>query len=112
MLTRKNLNKQLKGIISELSSLGISVERMVLFGSYAKGIVHEKSDMDVAIWSPQLSGLGLIDLEKYRPLLRRFPNVDIKTFSAGTSKQDDPFIEVIESTGIEIPLHEEEAWIK
>ena len=112
MLIRKNLNKLLKDIHAELSSLGIRVDRMVPFGSYALGTGGENSDIDLAIWSPQFTGLGLIDLELYRPELRRFPGLDLKTFPAGWGKHDDPFIEVIENTGIEIPLHEEEAWIR
>jgi predicted nucleotidyltransferase len=112
MLTRKNLNYLLKDVPVLLNALGIEVERLILFGSYAKGNVYAYSDVEIAIWSPQFSGYGLADLELYRPLLRKYPLLDLKTYTAGQNANDDPFIEVIENTGTEIPLHEEETRIK
>jgi predicted nucleotidyltransferase len=112
MLTKKNLNTVLTDIPAVLSSLGVEVERMVLFGSYAKGNVGPYSDVDIALWSPQFTGYGLKDLNVFQPLLRKYPMLDIKTFPSGTTYQDDPFIGEIENTGLEINLHEEEIGIK
>lgn len=95
-----------------LSSLGVEVDRMLLFGSYAKGTVGPFSDIDVAIWSPQFTGYGLQDLELYQPLLRKYPMLDIKTFPSCKTFQDDPFLEEIYNTGLEIKIHEEEIGIK
>lgn len=112
MLTKKNLNKVLADIPVVLASIGVEVDRVILFGSYAKCEAGPDSDVDVAVWSPQFSGYGLRDLDLYRPLLRKYPMLDIKTFVSGTTADDDPFLEVIENTGIEICLHEEEIGIK
>jgi uncharacterized protein len=38
--------------VTELESLGIPVERVVLFGSYARASVHDDSDIDLAVFSP------------------------------------------------------------
>jgi predicted nucleotidyltransferase len=100
MLTRKNLNKVLQGVYDELSVLGLTPERMMVFGSYARGNGHPYSDLDIAVWSKGFSGFGLEDLELYRPVLRKYPMIDLKTFPSGaTAENFDPFIEVIEQTG-------------
>lgn len=112
MLTRKNLNIVIRDIPTQLNNMGIEVERMILFGSYASGNVHPNSDIDIAIWSPQFTGLGLIDLELFRPLIRKYPQLDLKTFASGQDSNCNPFIDIIEKTGIEIPMYEEEAGIK
>jgi uncharacterized protein len=112
MLTRKNLNILLSDIPTQLSNLGIDVDRMILFGSYVKGNIHGNSDVDIAIWSPQFSGFGLQDLELYRPLLRKYPQLDLKTFASGQDSNHNPFIDVIEKTGVEILLYEEETGFK
>lgn len=107
MLTRKALAELLAAVREELCSLGLSPDRMILFGSYVNGGIHAYSDVDIAIWNQQFTGDGLIDLEKIRPLLRKFRGLDIKTFPIGaTADNFDPFIEVIEKTGVEIlPEH-------
>lgn len=112
MLTKKNLNKVLADIPIVLSALGVEVERLVMFGSYAKGNAGPYSDLDVAIWSPHFSGFGLQDIELYKPLLRKYPMLDIKTFASGVTANEDPFLEEIENTGFEISLHEEEIGFK
>jgi len=111
MLTTKDLNNVLKALPGELAELGIEVERMVLFGSYAMRQAHAYSDVDIALWSPQFTGLGLVDLPLYQPILRKYPFLDIKTFPAGASTFEHPFLEVIEQEGKEIHGYEEEIGI-
>ncbi|MCU0374728.1 MAG: nucleotidyltransferase domain-containing protein [Chitinophagaceae bacterium] len=112
MLTTKDLNNVLKAIPEEMAGLGIVIERMVLFGSYAKRQAHAYSDVDIALWSPQFTGLGLIDLPLYQPILRKYPFLDIKTFPANATAYEQPFLEVIEQEGKEINCYEEEIGIE
>ncbi|MFZ1677515.1 MAG: nucleotidyltransferase domain-containing protein [Saprospiraceae bacterium] len=108
MLTRKTLAEVIIGVYEELSHLGYKPDRMILFGSYAKGGVHQYSDVDIAVWNSGFSGEGLIDLEKIRPVLRKFRGVDLKMYPSGaTAENFDPFIDVIEKTGEEILLEKE-----
>ena len=76
-------------------------------GSYARQTPGPYSDVDIAVWSPQFSGFGLADLELYRPVLRQFARLDLRTYGAGTTANDVPFIVEIERMGIEIDLAEE-----
>lgn len=39
--------------------MGIAVERVILFGSYAKGLAREESDIDLIIVSRDFEGMNL-----------------------------------------------------
>ncbi len=103
MLTRKALGELLAEVREELCRMGLSPDRMILFGSYAHGGIHQYSDVDIAVWNLEFTGDGIIDIEKIRPLLRKFKGLDLKTFPIGaTAENFDPFIEVIEKTGVDL----------
>ncbi len=43
----------------------LSVERVILFGSYAKGTAQEDSDIDVAVFSPDFEGLSSWECQEW-----------------------------------------------
>ncbi|MDQ3845668.1 MAG: nucleotidyltransferase domain-containing protein [Bacteroidota bacterium] len=91
----------LDSVRQEMVEKGIVPIKMVLFGSYANGRVHAYSDVDVAVWSEQFSGESLEDFEKVKSIAQKYRPVSFKLFPAdATSLNYDPFIEVIEKTGI------------
>lgn len=45
------LSKQLKNTIKEVLQARVQPSFILLFGSYAKGIEHEDSDLDIAYFS-------------------------------------------------------------
>ena len=44
-----------------LEGLGVNVEKMILFGSYATGTYHEGSDIDLVVISKDFAGKGFWD---------------------------------------------------
>ncbi len=60
-----------KKYIEELRKIGIPVQRAMLFGSWAKGIVREESDVDVALISSSFTGDRFEDRRKIIPLRRK-----------------------------------------
>ena len=103
MLTKRDLDNLLNGFRTDLSANGLSPNKMLLFGSYAKGNVHQYSDVDVAVWSEQFTGDWLDDYEKAKPVLRKYPRVQAKLYPANADENNfDPFIEEIKRTGITI----------
>jgi len=46
-----------RSYLSALTSRGITVERVVVFGSQAKGEAHEWSDIDILVISPQFDNM-------------------------------------------------------
>ena len=105
MFTRRALNILIENIVEDMFSLDIKPEKIILFGSYAKGGIQPDSDVDLAVWSKKFTGEGLIDFEKVRPLIKKYKNLDIKMYPTGaTSDNFDPFIDVIEKTGKTIQI--------
>jgi uncharacterized protein len=53
-----DIDKQIvRNYIAALTSRGITVERVVVFGSQAKGEAHEWSDIDLLVISPQFDDM-------------------------------------------------------
>ncbi len=100
MVTRSNLIKQLSLLKKELTHSGFEPERIILFGSYAKGLATDNSDIDLAIWASGFSGVRLLDLEKLAPIKSKYPLIEIHPFSIVDTSENNPFIAEIERTGI------------
>ena len=47
--------------VETLATLGIKVEKTMLFGSYATGKYHEGSDIDIVVISKDFQGMGFWD---------------------------------------------------
>lgn len=101
MLTRETAIKTAANFITELLNSGIPLNKAILFGSFASNIQNEDSDIDVALFSPLFTGFGFEDKKIFAKwnIKPSFINIDVKTYS---NIDDDPFIEIIEKTGITI----------
>jgi len=53
-----------KRYLAVLPSLGIHARRAVLFGSYARGLTDEYSDIDLIVIAPEFDGLREVSLVK------------------------------------------------
>lgn len=105
MFTQLALEQHIRSFIQCLrEEAGYPIERVILFGSYAKGGVKPTSDIDLAIWSPAFEGSLFVDLPPIAGLVSRFHPISIRPYSQGTSALDDPFIDEVEKTGREIRL--------
>lgn len=104
MSSTESVIKLVKAFISELESLGIKLDKAILFGSYAKNQQKEYSDIDVALVSDRFSGFGFEDRQLFSKINIKKEYIDIepKTFSTAYFDQSDPFIEEIKRTGIVI----------
>lgn len=51
--------------IALLSAEGISVERVLLYGSYARGTAHEGSDVDIVVISKDFAKFAPFDLLEF-----------------------------------------------
>jgi len=90
-----NLLKQYKHLVEK----HISLDKMILFGSYAKGKQHKDSDFDVAIVVDELAGDYLLT----RSLLwkiRREIDDRIEPFVIETKHDKSGFLEEVMREGI------------
>ncbi len=64
--TRSQIKAIVKQYVQNLEARGIRVQRVVLFGSYARGPAHDGSDIDLAVVAPQFARLNI--RERYETL--------------------------------------------
>jgi predicted nucleotidyltransferase len=99
-------------VVALLTKLGRSiallpgVDRMVLYGSYAKGTNNEESDIDLAVFFSEKNDPLL--LEEYRRLARicATPDFDIQVQAFSVAELESPcgIIQEIDLYGVELPL--------
>ena len=104
MFTRETAINKVKNFTNELLAAGISLDRVILYGSYARNQQREESDIDVALYSKMFSGFGFDDKSLFGKISIKDEYIDIetKTFKSVNGVSENPFAELVEKTGIEI----------
>lgn len=102
----RKLMKVLSDLVDPIARLP-RAEKMVLYGSYAKGTNNDESDVDLAVF---FGGDGQTLLEEYRWLVRicMNPEWDIQVQAFNVSELEKPcgIVEEIDMYGIELPLRQ------
>jgi len=93
-----------KGLSKDILSLGIHLRRVVLFGSYAKNIAAEHSDIDVLLVADEFTGIGFEDIGLFTTVLRKLNNIHLKTLNPADILDGDPIVAEILKSGIDINL--------
>ena len=89
--------------VEESEKIGIHLQQVILFGSYAKGNNNEWSDIDLAVVSDSFEGIRFNDNMKLsKPVVRA--NIDIEThpYRPEDFTEENPFVNEILKTGIRI----------
>mgnify|MGYP000847536736 FL=1 len=95
----------IKLYVRELQKNNIDVKKAILFGSYARGLANENSDIDVAIISDSLSGNRFDDRRILVPLRRTIDSrIEPMPFKSKDFSRGGNLIDEIKETGINIPL--------
>lgn len=100
MLTQRIAIEQAKLFVADLVSVGYSPERVILFGSFAKGNYHLHSDIDLAVWDSRFTGCKSDDYVPITRLLSKHFRIELHTFASDETEVDNPFIQEISKTGI------------
>lgn len=81
-------------VIKEIISLAqkYGIEKIILFGSRAKGNFHQASDIDLAVYGGDIIGFSL-DVEEYTSTLLTYDIIDMN------KKHQTDFVESIEKEG-------------
>jgi len=85
------VNRAIKKTLTYLSKK-ITITEAILFGSYAQGTPHEYSDIDLAIFSPEMEKLNIEDEAKlFSEVKRRCdPDVEVHFFSEKMLREARP----------------------
>ena len=93
----------IKKYIVRLKENNISVERVLLFGSYIKGTSREDSDIDIAVISSAFKGDRYLDRRLIVPLRRGIDSrIEPIPFTPDDYAKGGMLIDEIKSTGQEI----------
>ena len=99
------VRKLVSQYISQLKNCGISVERAILYGSFAKGYATEFSDIDFAVISKNFSGERFNDRRKIIPLRRSIDErLEPMPFLPEDFHEGNPLAAEIMAHGIEIEV--------
>ena len=102
MLTKKHIISEVQSYLAQLEALGFPVKKAILFGGIAKGKIHTHSDIDLAVWSDNFTDNYFTNIEKTVSLKRTHKNVELHPYTLSDNKTNNPFIEEIEKTGVEV----------
>ncbi len=61
--TKIEIREIVKGLVNALSEHSIIVDKIIMYGSYAKGNPREHSDIDIAVISPSFKGKKIIEIQ-------------------------------------------------
>ena len=102
----EKINKIINDYISNVNQ-HIKIDKVYLYGSYAKGNYNEHSDLDIAIFSDSFKGQSFVDAVAFLlSLARKYRDICIEPVAFTTSdlREGNPFIKEICATGKEIEL--------
>ncbi|MCX6223988.1 MAG: nucleotidyltransferase domain-containing protein [Bacteroidia bacterium] len=102
MVTRQIAISTSGQFIKELRHLGYNPHKAYLFGSVASGMIHEDSDIDLAIWDDKFSGCLAMDYEPIRKILVKYSLLEVHTFNTLDDEASNPLIAEILSRGFPI----------
>lgn len=92
-----------KRYLAELAKYNIHIKTAVLFGSYARGMQNEWSDIDVALVSDDFIGVGALDADKIaRPTLNTDYRIAPITYKPEDFDETNLFVKEILKTGIRV----------
>lgn len=95
--------EKIKRFREMISDSGLHLERVILFGSYAKGTAGKWSDIDIALVSRDFTGTGFYDRKRINPyLIKTDSRIEPHPFRSEDFKEDNPFVMEILKQGVEI----------
>jgi predicted nucleotidyltransferase len=100
----KTVNQTVSSYVSDVKSV-MPIDRVFLFGSYAKGTPNDDSDIDLCFFSHYFEDKKSLDLlSQLCRLTLNYRGVDIEphVFPTSELQNDNPFVKEILRTGREI----------
>lgn len=101
----KSIQKIIQDYIIKLSQ-EISIHKVILFGSYAKGNTNKYSDVDIAVFSDDFKDMSRVDGIHFLLLSAMDYDIDIEPqpFTMDEYEQPVGLVDEILRTGIELHL--------
>jgi len=93
----------IKKFVVEAANDNIHISQAILFGSYANGMNHEYSDIDIAVVSDDFEGISFYDNRKIRNAkFNSSIDIEAHTYRPEQFNSENPFVNEILEYGIRI----------
>jgi predicted nucleotidyltransferase len=92
MFTQKSLIEYVSGYVKACNELGIHFNKVILFGSYAKGTAHKWSDIDLALVSDDFSGSWSDNRDQLAPATISYCDIEPHPYKTEYFNSEDAFI--------------------
>lgn len=102
MVTREIAINTAKSFVRDCKSNGLTFYKVFLFGSVAKGNMHEWSDIDLLLISDQFNDNVFDNLKLYSKVNIKYPIIETHPYATDHFKDGDSFINEVISESIEI----------
>jgi len=100
----ETISRTIEDYVADVKS-AMPIDKVILFGSYAKGNATAHSDIDLCFFSSSFESQDAFDVvrELFR-MTRKYGNFDIEphVFSTSDLETDNPFVKEILRTGKEL----------
>lgn len=100
MLTRKDILEAVSIFIDSADNSGLNLEKIFLFGSYAKGNPHQYSDIDLALFSKQFSNFHSENNALIQHTIR-LPQMQLHMYPLVEYEEDD-FVQEIKKHAVDL----------
>ena len=100
ILTRQDIIKAVNEFVESADKNNITIEKILLFGSYAKGTPHKYSDIDLAVFSPQFKD-NHFDNYKLIQFTKRLPQMQLHLYPI-KEFEEDLFVDEIKKYAIDM----------
>jgi predicted nucleotidyltransferase len=102
MVTTETALKTARSFVNECQSSGLTFHKVLLFGSVAKGLAHEWSDIDLLLVSDQFGDNIFDNLKLYSKINIKYPIIETHPYPTLKYMDGDDFIKEISKDSIEI----------
>jgi predicted nucleotidyltransferase len=102
MVTREIAINTAKSFVRDCELSGLTFYKALIFGSVAKGSMHEWSDIDLLLVSDQFSENIFDNLKLYSKINIKYPLIETHPYPTSYYKNGDSFIEQIKKESIEL----------
>jgi len=102
MVTRETAINTAKSFVRDCELNGLTFYKVFIFGSVAKGNMHEWSDIDLLLISDQFSENIFDNLKLYSKINIKYPLIETHPYPTSYYKNGDSFIEQVTRESIEL----------
>jgi predicted nucleotidyltransferase len=102
MVTQQAAINTARAFVHDCKVIGLTFDKVLLFGSYARNTAHKASDIDLLLISKKFNEDIFANLKQYVKVNIRYPLIETHPYSFEKFKEGDEFLTQIVKDGIEI----------